>query len=202
MKQLIVFAALFVFSQQFLYAQMITGGIFTYNNDPIQHVVVTLSTPTDTFVTVTGVDGLYQFFISPSDTVGTITVDRPTTGAEIQNGLTPYDMALIQKLAVGDYNMSDFSIYQLIAGDTNNDGYWSTYDAMQIYMLLIQAETTYANNPHWKFISADYEFDNSVIPILTEEHKTLQLADILNGSSTSFLGLRNGDVNGSAITYD
>ena len=202
MKQLIVFTLLFIFSQQLAYCQMITGAIHTENSEPIQDVVVTLSTPTDTFTYLTGIEGIYQFMVAPG-TTGTISLHRPTTGQEIFNGLSPYDYVLIQYLIVGNYTGLNFSVYQILAGDTNNDGYWSTYDVTQIKALLLQTESSYVNSPHWKFIQDAYEFDDPEHPILTEEASSVQLTDIINGTkSGNFIGIRTGDVNGSVIPHD
>ena len=84
--------------------------------------------------------------------------------------------------------------------DVNNSGTITTLDLVQLRRLILNMADTFANNHSWRFVEANYQFASNqpeqetfpeAIFIPEMEEQPLQL---------DFIGIKIGDVNGSAQT--
>jgi hypothetical protein len=89
--------------------------------------------------------------------------------------------------------------YKLIAADINNNGSVSTLDIVFMQKAILGLETSFPNNSSWRFIPADYVFDdplNPFNPIFPEELEFIDLQG--DALEQDFVAIKVGDVNGNA----
>lgn len=167
----------------------IEGLVYTEFNDPIQSVEVQINY--DPYLYITDNDGYFIFNVLEEQDY-TIT---PFLDSDILNGVTVYDLVLITQHILG-MNTLD-SPYQLIAADANNNQLISTMDILAIRKVILQMEDTFPNNTSWRFVDADFVFPDPLSPwVFPESIDYLNLE--FNQIYTDFIGVKIGDVNGSA----
>jgi hypothetical protein len=88
----------------------------------------------------------------------------------------------------------------MIAADANKSGSITTFDIVELRKLILGIYTELPNNTSWRFVDEAYQFPNQYNPFQTQfpEWKTMMQA---NGAypTEDFVGVKVGDVNGSAI---
>ena len=114
---------------------------------------------------------------------------------EARNGVTTADLVAINKHILGIENLS--SPYRRIAADINNDGKISTADMVELRKLILFINDNFTSNTSWKMVDKAYTFTTS-----TPEKETYPLnvtiAPLQTAASANFVGVKIGDVNGSA----
>ncbi|MBP7273343.1 MAG: hypothetical protein KA974_05855 [Saprospiraceae bacterium] len=115
------------------------------------------------------------------------------------NGVTTFDLLLMRKHILGIQPLT--SPYKLIAADINRSGTITTFDIVQLRRLVLGSINSIEGNTSWVFvpegtqfgdeISPVYGFNNSGIPPQNAPHPVIPY-------STKMIGIKIGDVNGSA----
>ena len=90
------------------------------------------------------------------------------------------------------------SPYQLLAADINNSGSLSTLDLVILRKAILGIEDSFPNNTSWRFVQADYDFPMN--PLATDMPQEVLLEALNKDMSVDFVGIKVGDINGSAIT--
>jgi len=113
---------------------------------------------------------------------------------DYSNGITTFDMLLILKHIL---NIEQFdSPYKYIAADVNRNNSISTADLVAIRKVILGIESTFPTNTSWRFVDANYEFlDNNPLDEDFPETLTINLSNDIN---LNFVGVKVGDVNGTA----
>jgi hypothetical protein len=171
-------------------AALITGIIENEFQEVIEEVTVTLSDDNGLNIpVVTGSTGVFQF----NETYGDYDV-TPEKDINYLNGVTTYDLVLISKHILG-LELLD-SPYKMIAADANNSQTITGLDLVKIRALILHLDDEFANNTSWRFVDQDYVFPNPVNPWqeVFPEYKELTSDPV----PANFIGLKVGDVNGSA----
>lgn len=120
----------------------------------------------------------------------------PQKDINIRNGLSTFDLLLMQSHILFVDTLD--SPYKIIAGDVNNSGSLSTFDIVLARKVLLFDSNTFPNSESWRFIPADFEFTNPESPFLDDFPEGLDCAAFQNGPNADFIGIKVGDVNGSA----
>lgn len=109
------------------------------------------------------------------------------------NGVTTYDMVRIQQHLLLLKELD--SPYKIIAADVDNNKTISTFDLAQLRLVILGISTTFPNNESWRFIPADYQFDNPKNPLMESfpEHYTVEKPADFN-QPFDFIGVKVGDV--------
>jgi len=113
------------------------------------------------------------------------------------NGLSTYDIILITKHLLGEKLLD--SPYKMIAADVNNSKSISTLDIIYLRKVLLGTDSQFANNKIWRFIPADYQFPNPANPWQGVFPEVLNINDLTGEVRGDFIGIKTGDINGSAI---
>jgi len=144
----------------------------------------------------TDINGFYSIEL-PSE--GDYTI-APILDAHTSNGVTTYDLVLIQRHILG-ISLLD-SPYKLIAADANNSGSISTLDLVSIRKVILQMEDHFPNNTSWRFVDAEYIFP---IPELPWNEAFPEVLNFNNFSAddlfADFIAIKIGDVNGTAVMH-
>ncbi|MCB0706599.1 MAG: hypothetical protein KDC34_14895, partial [Saprospiraceae bacterium] len=168
----------------------VAGLIATEMDDPVQEVMVDVNGGLSQ--ELTGSDGLFEFSLAP-DADYTIT---PFLDEDAGNGVTTYDLVLIQKHILGEQPLG--SPYKLIAADANNSGTVSTLDMVAIRKVILLEEDSFPNNTSWRFVDADYVFPEPTNPWSEVFPEVISYNNVQEDElETDFIGVKIGDVNDS-----
>jgi len=128
---------------------------------------------------------------------GNYTVTPSSENMAHQNGVSTYDLLLISKHILG---ITPFdSPYKMIAADVNNSGSITTLDIVEASKMILGIYEAFPDNTAWRFIDKAFVFPNTLNPFSTTfpEYKTLENMQA-SQMSDDFVGVKIGDVNGSA----
>ena len=90
------------------------------------------------------------------------------------------------------------SVYKKIAADVNRSGTITTLDLIQIRKIILNIDEEFANNTSWRFIPADYVFPDPSNPWFEDFPEVYSMNDLAGDLTADFIGVKIGDVNGSA----
>ncbi len=120
----------------------------------------------------------------------------PEKDVNALNGVTTNDLVNIIQHAL-DIDYLD-SPYKIIAADANADGQVTTFDVVLLRKLILFLETSVEGNTSWRFVDADYVFDDPTNPLAEDfaEHKEVTM--LSEDAALDFVAIKIGDVNNSA----
>ncbi|MCC7507598.1 MAG: T9SS type A sorting domain-containing protein [Saprospiraceae bacterium] len=115
------------------------------------------------------------------------------------NGVTTYDLVLMSKHYHGLEQLN--SPYKIIAADIDQSGFVNDTDSLEARKLILGIYNEFPQNTSWRFVRADYVFPNPADPF-TPPFPESAVTGVLTGNieDVDFIGVKIGDVNGSAIT--
>lgn len=138
------------------------------------------------------VDGDYAFNSLPGYSQYAVQAQKDD---DYTNGVSTLDLIMIQMHILGIQSLD--TPYQLIAADASNNKTLSSIDLVLIRQLILGVIDELPDNDSWRFIRKDYVFDNDS-PMDFEETINIGLEN-QNIYNNDFIGVKVGDVNGSAI---
>ena len=170
----------------------ISGVITNENQARLEGVSVRLS-GTSTSTVNTAIDGRYSI---PSLTLNRNYTVKPSLNRGFLNGITTFDLVLISKhiLNVEPFN----SPYKIIAADVNNSKTLSTIDLIQLRKLILGIDLAFQFNESWRFVSSSFVFPDPNNPWKTAFPEEVSFNPIDGHKRADFIGIKIGDVNGSA----
>ena len=169
------------------------SGAINYQGSPVSNVEVELSGGAAELLT-TSSDGLFQFTGLAAGLDYNIICEKNN---DLTNGVSTLDAVFIQKHILGLLPLTD--PYQLIAADINNNGAVSTLDIVFMQKAILGLETSFPNNSSWRFIPADYVFDDPLNPFSPVFPEELEFIDLQGDAlEQDFVAIKVGDVNGNA----
>lgn len=123
---------------------------------------------------------------------------RPTRTDDPLNGVSTFDLLLINKHILNVERLP--SPYKIIAADANSSMSVTTFDIVQLRRLILGMDTTLTQSPLWRFVPENFLFPNPDNPFQTFFPQAVATAPGLQPQQVNFIGIRIGDVNGSAST--
>ena len=130
---------------------------------------------------------------------GSLTLN-PTKDIDHLNGVSTFDLVLISQHILGIQALS--SPYKIIAADANNSGSVSTIDLVEIRKLILGINLTFPNNTSWRFVDSAFVFPNPSNPWATAFPELCIINTFDEDVTKNYIGMKIGDVNGSAIPND
>lgn len=144
----------------------------------------------------TGTDGNYTLSGLDENASYELSVERE--GGDI-NGVTTFDLVMIRRHIVGITPLP--SPLRIMAADVNNSNTITTFDMVVIRRLILAIAPTFENSSSWKFFRSTIQFSDPQNPfdlgVVTGNDFTIDIA-ANNGAAVNFIGIKTGDVNGSA----
>jgi len=179
----------------------LSGNIRTEFGQGIKDVAVTLSSPGQVYPTyITVGNGNYSFQIQGINGEATISAVRNDFH---KNGVSTLDLVKIQKHLLGKDTLE--SPYLIVAADANNSQHVSAIDLVELRKLILGVYSELPANESWRFVPAAYVFSDPLDPwtdtIAPWPHNgsgTITITDLENPGNLDFIGIKIGDVNGTA----
>jgi subtilisin-like proprotein convertase family protein len=171
----------------------IGGLIATDHSNGVNNVEVLLYDAASSMIrsTFTNEAGMYAFDNAPSN--GEVIV--PVKDHDFDNGISTLDLVLIQRHILGIQAFD--SPYKVVASDINNDTKINSVDLVELRKLILGTSTRFTNQS-WRFIDTKYPMDMShVFPFVDRMDIP---SDSTQRNNINFVGVKIGDVNGTATT--
>ncbi len=177
-------------------AGKIVGQIATEEGTMVEGVAVRLAEDntavenSNEHMQMTGINGDFSF----DATVGKDFTITPTKNVNVKNGVSTYDIVMIQKHILGITSLE--SPYRYIAADVNKSGTITAYDIVQMRQVILEILPNFPNNESWRFVNASYPMD--AINPLTSFEETYQTQNLQGTEEADFIAVKVGDVSGNA----
>jgi hypothetical protein len=169
------------------------GEIFTYHNDPVEAVTVSLLNNNQNIYSMTTADNGRYLLVVPEEDGQRYTIE-PRRLDQPRNGVSTLDLVRIQKHLLGK-ELFD-SPYQYIAADANNSESLSAIDLIEIRKLILGIYTEFPLNESWRFVDKNFNMANQQHPwpfngVIDIQYSGTSVSDL------DFIGVKVGDVNNS-----
>lgn len=182
----------------------VAGKLQTEQNSAVEEAGVDLhcthpSTPPVTMFYKTTQTGAFMFG-NAVPMAGNFTL-TPIKDDYALNGVTTYDLVLINKHILGQQLLD--SPYKLIAADANKSGTITTFDIVELRKLILGIYQELPSNTSWRFVDKSHVFSNPANP-WDKDHPSFAENISVAGATynmldNQFVGIKIGDVNGSAV---
>ena len=170
----------------------LTGAIYQPNGMPAPGVRILLEGDQQG-ETTTDANGQYQFSV-PSG--GNYQV-RPCAGGGLLNGVSVFDLALIEFHILGIQPQT--SPYALIRADVNNDGSIDPLDLADLRKLILGNSAGFPNNLPWRFVPTGYLFPDPQDPFQSPFPEIWEVQPETDIAGIDFFILKTGDLAGQTI---
>lgn len=169
----------------------IDGEIKTQHDDGVGKVIVNYETSSGIMNFVeTDDNGLFNIPISSN-----ITTITPKKNINILNGVTTFDIVLMQKHILFVQTLDN--PYDLIAADINNTGTITVSDAVAMKKVILFIDDEFPNNESWRFVDADFVFSNPSNPWIVPFPESKSVNSNQPPFEADFVGIKIGDLNGN-----
>jgi hypothetical protein len=178
----------------------VSGALKTEGTDGVEEASVTIDgtvtfAPPFSYFDMTDDSGMYKVVNSiPMASNFTIT---PAKDDSPLNGVTTYDLVLISRHVLGVEPLG--SPYKMIAADANKSNSITTFDIVELRKLILGIYNELPNNTSWRFVDKTQVFANPMNPFAETIRENMSVADAQNSMVKDFIGVKVGDVNGSAV---
>jgi len=171
----------------------VAGEIYTEELNYVEEVKVELATTMP--FEMTDDQGQYAFRDMP---MGGDYSLKPQKDIDYLNGVSTLDLILIQRHILGLQALN--SPYKLIAADVNSNKEVNGIDLIELRKLILGIYTDLPANESWRFVDAAYEFIDPLNPWKQQIDETYVIKELSGDMDIDFIGVKIGDVNGTAIT--
>ncbi len=171
----------------------IAGDIYTEDYQSIEEVEVSMASSMPTEMTNT--EGYYAFSDMP---IGGQYMVNPTKNVDHLNGVSTLDLILIQRHILGLQELG--TPYKLLAADVNSSEDINGIDLVELRKLILGVYQEFPNNTSWRFIDAAYDFEDQTDPWISDLTENYEIPELQVDMEIDFIGVKIGDVNGSAAT--
>ncbi len=172
------------------------GEIFTYWGAPVPDVEVYIGNDHMDFMEMTDDAGRYE---APDLPMGEMVSVTPFKNSAPTNGLSTYGLFIGQRFILGMEPPQITTPYQVIAGDANCNGAFTTLDLFIIQQLIIGMRDSFAHCPSWVFVADNYdmpEHDFDAYNVFPYPNYDTLMVD--GNSLANFTGVKVGDILGHA----
>ena len=171
----------------------VSGTVHTSGGIPISEVEVVLEA-VETSKVMTDGSGRYMFDNLP---IGLQLEITPSKNDDLLNGISTLDLVLIQRHILGLQNLDD--PYKIIAADINNSGSVTTADLILLRKMILGTKSETEQVSSWRFFDASVEISDPEHPLLGLLPESYQQDNLLKDEVIDFIGVKVGDVNGTAV---
>lgn len=170
----------------------IEGLIVTSDNSPMNTVETNLTEGNNLSIIFSNNNGYFQHTDLVNNLNYTLSVEKDVNSA---NGVTISDIVQTKAHVLEIVNFQ--SPYQIIAADVNNSGSLSIGDVLLMKAIANNFISEFPSVPSWRFVPSDYNFPNPTNPFPFPETRIYYNLNE-NFTNQNFIGIKMGDVNGSA----
>jgi hypothetical protein len=117
---------------------------------------------------------------------------------DVDNGVSTLDLIRIQRHILGVESLA--SPYKHIAADVDNNGSITISDLIEIRRVVLSISNAFPNNTPWRFVAADYVFDNPDSPLGEDFPEASEAFDIMSEDfEQEYVAIKVGDVTEDAV---
>ncbi|MEL6986281.1 MAG: T9SS type A sorting domain-containing protein, partial [Bacteroidota bacterium] len=169
----------------------VSGRILTEDTENVAFVDVSME-GSGMDAVATNDEGVFAF---PQMLLGGNYVVNPEKDMNYMNGISTYDLVLIQKHLLGVDRLT--SPYRIIAADINKSNHVSTLDLVELRKLILGVYDELPSNDSWRFVDAAYEFEDPFNPFAEAFPEQYTIETLNEDMNIDFVGVKIGDVNGT-----
>jgi hypothetical protein len=178
----------------------VSGSLKTESTDGVEEAAVTIDgtvnfAPPFSYFDLS--DNLGEYKVLNSVPVASNYTITPAKDDNPLNGVTTYDLVLISKHILGIEPLG--SPYKMIAADANKSNSITTFDIVELRKLILGIYTELPNNTSWRFVDKSQQFANPLNPFTAPLKENISIADAQSNLVEDFVGVKIGDVNGTAV---
>ncbi len=172
------------------------GDVKTFWGDGIPGTRVDLMKDDDHLMEeYTDEQGTYRI---PDLTIGDTFMIKPNLDSVHSNGLSTFGLYIGQRYILGKEPPQIASPYQIIAGDANCNGAFTTLDLFIIQQLIIGTNDRFADCPSWVFVSDKSEMPQDFNAFNVFPYDDYDITTPENLDRPDFTGVKVGDILGQA----
>lgn len=120
----------------------------------------------------------------------------PELNSNPMNGVSTFDLMLIQKHILNLRTIEN--PYDLVSADINRSGDITISDFLQLRKMILGIDREFKENKSWRFVDSRHRFEWGKVPFKFPE--IVNLSDVSGFEEMNLVGMKIGDINGSAIT--
>lgn len=170
----------------------VSGRIVTETGLGVGRVSLALN-GIDTFYTTTDLSGNFHFSRIPAGEEYELIPNKQINAV---NGVSTFDLVLISKHILGVDPLD--SPYKILAADVNKSGTVSTLDLILARQVILSiTDFFYGHRDTWRFVPADYTFQDPKRPLNERLPERLYLQVMEGEIKVNFIGIKLGDINDS-----
>ncbi|MCB0630812.1 MAG: PKD domain-containing protein [Lewinella sp.] len=173
----------------------ISGRVITFMGEGMPNTEVTLSAENIERKTFTDDNG---YFTLPDLELGKSYTVRPSKDNNPFNGLSTYALFIGQRFILGMEPEQISSPFQIIAGDADCNGSFSTIDLFIIQQLIIGTTDDFFYCPSWVFVSGTQDLPDDFTAYNVFPYDNYQVLTLDQDATCEFLGVKVGDILGDA----
>jgi len=171
----------------------VSGEVFTEELKYVEEVKIEMAS--NMSHEMTNSEGEYAFVDMPLGGNYSVT---PEKNIEYLNGVSTLDLILIQRHILGLQELD--SPYKLIAADVNGSNDINGIDLVELRKLILGVYKELPTNDSWRFVDTGYKFLDELDPWQEAIAEEYQIVNLSSDMDIDFIGVKIGDVNGSAET--
>ncbi len=175
----------------------VTGAIRTFWGEAVSGAAVAFSS--DDSLVATEYSDESGHYILPAIPVGETYRVRPALDTIPINGLSTYALFVGQRFILGLEPPQIYSPYQIIAGDANCSGAFTTLDLFVIQQLIIGKTERFANCPSWVFVAESQQLPEDFTTYNVFPYEDSQMIGLERDTVANYIGVKVGDILGRAI---
>lgn len=169
----------------------LTGTVNYSHGEPVPGVTMAVS-GSEIHQTITGVDGIFTFELSPQNSEAHYTVTPAfANDTDLLNGIDVQDVALIRRHVLGTQTFT--SPYQSIAADVSGNNSISVQDIVILQAVILTVEDNFPNGTQWEFIDAHHQL-SQLAPFDYPAHISPTLSQLEHAEPMNFIAVKMGDV--------
>ena len=169
------------------------GFLGTEDGDPITGAMIHFVAGNDTIVYPNYADGTFPLVNVPAGTHFKVWAEKDYNAT---NGVSTLDIIALRKHILGIQVIT--SPYIKIAADVNASGSVSTLDLIQVQKVILHINESFGSVPSWQFIPQGYQFTDPNQPFLDNWPTFIEGTNFPSVTDFDFIGIKSGDLNGSA----
>jgi len=112
------------------------------------------------------------------------------------NGVTTFDLFLIARHILGVKPLD--SPYKMMAADVDFSGTITMTDVVILRKFILYLITSFDHEQSWRFIPENHSFNNPLNPLVETLPDSFTIPSLDENMSINFIGMKIGDVNGTA----
>lgn len=174
---------------------IVSGWVETYWGEGINNATVEVLHDDFLGAFVTNETGLYQVENVPYHNETTI---QAAKNSNPDNGVSTFSLFIGQRFILGLPTDAITSPYQIIAGDANCSGSFTTLDLFIIQQMIIGTRTEFPDCPSWVFVTEDSPMPMDFNTTNVFPYESVHQVGVSGNLAANFIGVKVGDILGQA----